>query len=380
MKKVLVVSSINGIAGRNGLTGIFDFVNEGHDWSIRFLQNPGDSRDGMLPAALRGGVDGLIVSPRAMTPGIRRLIDRPVPVVMVHNPDGAVPRHGPRFALLKNDDRAVGRLAAEHLLSKSRFRSYAFLPTPARTNWSDERLAGFAEALSGKGLAPAVWDRERQPLGDFLKALRKPAAVLGATDLEGIDALAACRKLRIDVPSRVAVLGVDDDEMMCEATKPTLSSVRTDDVALGRRAAEELALLMSAKAPAGPRAPILVPPAGVSERNSTRAVPPAGYLIQEALSFVRQHVAEGIGVDDVVAHLGVSHSLVRARFRTVYGKSLRDVILDLRIRTAASLLLRTKASVHAIARKTGFASDAHFVRLFRKKTGSTPSAYRAAGR
>ena len=70
-------------------------------------------------------------------------------------------------------------------------------------------------------------------------------------------------------------------------------------------------------------------------------------------------------------------ALVRARFRQVYGKSLRDVILDLRIRTAASMLLRTKASVHAIARKTGFASDAHFVRLFRKKTGSTPSAYRA---
>ena len=380
MKKVLVVSSINGIAGRNGLTGIFDFVNEGHDWSIRFLQNPGDSADGMLPAALRGGVDGVIVSPRAMTPGIRRLLDRPVPVVMVHNPGGGVPRHGPRFSLLKNDDRSVGRLAAEYLLSKSRFRSYAFIPTPSPTTWSDERLAGFAEALSAKGMAPVVWSAERQPLGDFLKSLRKPAAVLGATDLEAIDALAACRKLRIDVPSRVAVLGVDDDELMCEATKPTLSSVRTDDVALGRRAAEELAFLMSAKGPLPPREAILVPPAGVSERNSTRTVPPAGYLIQEALSFVRRHVNEGIGVDDVVRHLHVSHSLVRARFRQVYGKSLRDVILDLRIRTAASMLLRTKASVHAIARKTGFSSDAHFVRLFRKKTGSTPSDYRAAGR
>ena len=283
MKKVLVVSSINGIAGRNGLTGIFNFVNEGHDWSIRFLQNPGDSADGMLPAALRDGVDGIIVSPRAMTPGIRRLLDRPVPVVMVHNPGGGVPRHGPRFSLLKNDDRSVGRLAAEYLLSKSRFRSYAFIPTPSPTTWSDERLAGFAEALSAKGMAPVVWSAERQPLGDFLRSLRKPAAVLGATDLEAIDALAACRKLRIDVPSRVAVMGVDNDEMMCVATKPTLSSVKTDDVALGRRAAEELAVLMSAKGPVPPRRAILVPPAGVSERNSTRTVPPAGYLIQEAL-------------------------------------------------------------------------------------------------
>ena len=75
----------------------------------------------------------VLVSPRAMTPGIRRLLDRPVPVVMVHDPSGAAPRHGPRFALLKNDDRAVGRLAAEYLLSKSRFRSYAFIPTPSPT-------------------------------------------------------------------------------------------------------------------------------------------------------------------------------------------------------------------------------------------------------
>ncbi len=380
MRKVLVISTINGIAGRSGLTGIFNYVNDGHDWSIRFVQDPDDIGGAALSAILKEGLDGIVVSPRAMTPQIEGLLGLSAPVVMIHCPGGAVPRHGPRFALLKNDDRAVGRAAAGHFLSKSKFRSYAFIPTPSPTNWSDERLAGFSEGLAAKGASPALWQPSRASLADFLRALPKPAAVMGATDLEAINVLTACRKLKINVPSRIAVLGVDDDEMMCEATQPTLSSVKTDDVALGRRAAEELAFLMSAKGPLPPREAILVPPAGVSERNSTRTVPPAGYLIQEALSFVRRHVNEGIGVDDVVRHLHVSHSLVRARFRQVYGKSLRDVILDLRIRTAASMLLRTKASVHAIARKTGFASDAHFVRLFRKKTGSTPSDYRAAGR
>ena len=166
--------------------------------------------------------------------------------------------------------------------------------------------------------------------------------------------------------------------MMCEATKPTLSSVRTDDTGLGRRAAEVLDSLMSSKRAKPPIKPILVPPAGVTERNSTRAVPPSGYIIQEALSFVRRHLTEGIGVDDVVKHLGVSHSLVRARFRTVYGKSLRDVILEMRVKAAMSLLSRTKASVHEIALKVGFSSDAYFVRYFRKKTGTTPAAYRSS--
>ena len=293
MKKVLVISTINGIAGRNGITGIFNYVNEGHDWSIQFLQNPGKVDDALLQATLLGGVDGIIVSPRSITPQIARFITRPVPVVMVHNPLGSIPRHGPKFALLKNDDLAVGRLAAEYLLSKARFRSYAFIPTPSRTNWSEERFSGFAETLGGKGMSPVVWQRAAQTLEDFLKSLQKPAAVLGATDLEAINVLTACRKLKIDIPSRVAVLGVDDDEMMCEATKPTLSSVRTDDTGLGRRAAEVLDSLMSSKRAKPPKKPVLVPPVGVTERNSTRSVPPAGYLIQEALSFVKLHLTEG---------------------------------------------------------------------------------------
>ena len=380
MRKVLVISTVNGIAGRSGLTGIFNYVNDGHDWNIRFVQDPGDIDDAAMNGMLREELDGIIVSPRAMTPQIEKLLNQPVPVVMIHCPDGVIPRHGPRFALLKNDDRAVGMAAARHFLSKAKFRAYAFVPTPSPTNWSDERLSGFAEGLKAKGLAPVVWQTDREPLAEFLSALPKPAAVLGATDLEAIDVLSACRKLRIDVPSRMAVLGVDDDEMMCESTRPTLSSVRTDDVTLGRKAAEALASLMSSKRAKTPREPVVVPPSGIAERDSTRAVPPSGYLIQESLSFARRHLAEGIGVDDVVRHLGVSHSLVRTRFRTVYGKSLRDVILDMRIKAAMSLLARTKATVREIALKVGFASDAHFVRSFRKKTNTTPAAYRNSPR
>ena len=114
MRKVLVISTVNGIAGRSGLTGIFNYVNDGHDWSIRFVQNPGDIDDAAMNGMLREELDGIIVSPRMMTPQIEKLLNQPVPVVMIHCPDGVVPRHGPRFALLKNDDRAVGMAAARH--------------------------------------------------------------------------------------------------------------------------------------------------------------------------------------------------------------------------------------------------------------------------
>ena len=135
MRKVLVISTINGIAGRNELTGIFNYVNDGHDWSIRFVQDPGDINGAALDAIVADGLDGIIVSPRVMTPQIEGLLNQPVPVVMIHCPDGTIPRHGTLYALLKNDDRAVGQTAAEHFLSKSKFRTYAFIPTPSPTNW-----------------------------------------------------------------------------------------------------------------------------------------------------------------------------------------------------------------------------------------------------
>lgn len=376
MKKVLVLSTINGIAGRNGLTGIFDYINEGHDWSIRFLQNPSDIDNETLAGIVRDGLDGVIVSPRAVTAQIARLFALSVPLVTIHDPGGLPRQSNQALTLLKNDDCAVGRLAADYFLSKSKFRAYAFIPTPSRTNWSDEREAGFFDQLAKKGLSFSRWQAEKTSLDDFLKAIPKPAAVFGATDLEAINVIAACRKLRINIPSRVAVLGVDDDELMCESTKPTLSSIHTDDVELGRRAAAQLDALMTARRPQAAAKSILVPPTGVTERNSTRAVTPSGYLIQEALAFVRQHLGEGVGVDDVVRHLKVSHSLVRERFRTVYGKSLRDVIVDLRIKAAMSLLRKTTAPVHAIARKVGFQSDAHFIRTFVGKVKKTPRAFR----
>ena len=369
MRKVLVISTINGIAGRSGLMGMFNYVNDGHDWSIRFKQDPGDMNPAALEAISKDGLDGIIVSPRAMTPQIERLLNLSVPVVMIHCPDGVMPKHGPRFALLKNDDRAVGRTAAEHFLSKSKFRSYAFIPTPLPTNWSDERLAGFAEVLKAKGAVPAVWRADGAELADFLRALPKPAAVLGATDLEAINVLTACRKLKINVPSRVAVLGVDDDEMMCEATKPTLSSVRTDDVELGRRAAAVLSSLMSSRRAKPPSDPILVPPSGVTERNSTRAVPPSGYLIQESLSFARRHFAEGIGVDDVVRHLGVSRSLASLRFREYQGETIREAILRMRLEELKKRLSSSHLSVSKIARVCGFTDIPHLQVVFKKKFG-----------
>lgn len=375
MKKVLVVSTIKGIAGRNCLTGIFDYVNSGRDWSIRFLQDPDDVAPGTLRAAIREGVDGIVVSYNRRTRSFRELLRTDVPVVQVHDPCGDSAGLRRNFALLRNDDMLVGEVAADYFRAKAAFRAYAYLPTEVHTTWSDLHRDGFAGALARHG------EKVREPAQgesteDFLKSLPRPAAVFCATDPVALNAVAVCRRLRLAIPSQIAILGVDDDEMLCAASRPSLSSVHTDDFGLGRLAAKELDRLMGGR---GGGAPVVlrVPPTGVTERDSTRAVPPAGHLIRDALAFVAANPQAG--VSDVARHLGVSPSLLRCRFREIHGRSLRDEIVSRRTALAGRLLRETDEPVARIAARCGYSSACRFSHAFREATGSSPVEVRAGG-
>ena len=372
MKKVLVVSTIKGIAGRNCLTGIFDYVNSGRDWSIRFLQDPDDIAPEIMRAAVREGVDGIVVSYNRRTRSFEELLRIDVPVVQVHDPCGDSAGLRPRFALLRNDDIRVGEVAAEYFRSKGAFRAYAYLPTDEHTTWSDLHRDGFASTLARYGESVRE-PSPGEPEDVFLRSLPRPAAVFCATDPVALNAVAVCRRLRLKIPSQIAILGVDDDEMLCGAARPSLSSVHTDDFGLGRLAAQELDRLMSGRRRKGPEV-LRVPPTGVTERDSTRAVPPAGHLIRKALAFIE--TSPSAGVADVARHLGVSHSLLRRRFREIHGRSLRDEIISRRIELATKMLRETDEPVVRIAKRCGFSSTCRFDHAFRQMTGTTPLAVR----
>ena len=380
MKKVLVASTIKGVAGRNCLSGVFKYVNEGRDWSIRFLQDPRALGADEVRGVVEGGVDGIIACLRELDESYATLSAAGVPMVQIHDPDpDRAARRERGYAMLLNDDIAIGRLAARHFLGSGAFNSFGFVPTAERTAWSVRRERGFRLELAKGGHAVRT-PRDLSPDG-FMAALPKPAAVFCATDVEALNAIAVCRKLRLRIPDQVAVLGVDDDEILCDSSRPSLSSIRTDDFALGERAARELDRLM--RRPSAPSArPILVPPKGVAVRESTRTIPPAARLIREGLAYIRRNAAAGISVLDVVRHLGVSPALARARFASVHGKSMRDAILEERLAVAKRLLRTTRAPLGEIARRSGFSSACRLSHFFIERLGLSPAAWRrdAAGR
>lgn len=380
MKKVIVSLSSDSNAMRECIIGIFNYVNDGHPWEIQIVPDPfGRTNGGMTPktidAAMSEGVNGIITGLDVYTAGFRRIVSSGLPLVLNLTPPDWTPPKATPISILHNDDISVGRMGARYLKGKGNFRSFAFVPLERKCFWSTFRNRGFRLELAKWGITPHIFRRNQKTLSEWIVSLPKPAAIMTANDCEAINVIETCRHSKIKVPDQVAILGVDNDKFYCSATKPQLSSVHPNHVELGRRAAAELDRLMRKLTP---RRDIYIPPIEVVERESTRTIPPSGHLIKEALSYINGQYKDGITVKSVAQHVGVSETLLRLRFRTIHGKSMRDVILDTKLEAAKALLTNSDKPITRIAEECGFASTCRLSHFFAKRTGFSPREWRVA--
>lgn len=374
MKKVLVAYTANNVAAREFIIGVFNFVNGGNEWSIQIIGNPYDITPKTVTDVKRDGIDGILTGFNEVTPGYRALLDSGIPLVLNNFPPELPPPARRNIAVVHNDEIAIGRKCAMFLRSRGNFRSFAYVPDKTKSWWSTYRQRGFRLELSKHELKCATFRDGRSPLGDWLKALEKPAAIMATNDVTGTRVVEACRAVGIDVPEQVAVIGVDNDEIVCNGIRPTLTSMHPNHVEMARRAAEELDRIMKGKRRTS--AHILIPPIRIVERASTEKVPPAGFLIKAALSYIAEHATKGITARDVAKHLKVSPSLLRLRFRTVQGKSVRDLILDARFSAVNELLKTTPYGLDQIALKTGFSSANLLSHEYKARFGLSPARFR----
>lgn len=373
MKKVLVALSSNSIAARECIIGVFQFANSGHAWNIQLLENAGAITPQLVKQAAHDGTDGILTGIADATPGYRALLDSTLPLVLNNYPEELPPPEKRGAIILHNDEDLIGRSGARFLRSKGSFNSFAFVPTRTQTYWSTFRQRGYRLELSKWRISPQTyrWDTD---LGQWLASLPKPTAVMTASDNIAVSVIEACRLAKLTVPEQVAVLGVDNDELYCNSSRPTLSSIHPNHVEMGRRAAFELDRAMQGRK--YERNPIYIPPIGVVERSSTYAMPPAGALIRSATDFIRQNFHSGITVKDVVKHVGASDRLVRLRFRDVTGKSIRDTLLNIRMEAAQKALQGTDDPISLIAKNCGFSSICRFTHFFTQQTGESPTSWR----
>jgi LacI family transcriptional regulator len=218
------------------------------------------------------------------------------------------------------------------------------------------------------------WEHEQGILLGWLKSLPKPVGLMACNDICGREVLQACAAAGLRVPDEVAVVGVDNDELMCELSNPPLSSIALDVENAGYEAARLLDSLMSGHL-AGERI-VQVEPVYVVTRQSSEIMAPHDPSVATALQFIRNHAGQPIGVPHVVEHAGVSRRTLERRFLSALGRSISSEITQCRLERAKRLLLETDLPSHRVAAGAGFGTIKTFNRVFRRAAGVSPQRFR----
>lgn len=276
------------------------------------------------------------------------------------------------------DDRAIGRMGAEYLLGKG-LEAFAWVgfAEPGR------RFGQFAWTLERHGHRVERFDlsdREgvQAELAAWLRGLAVPTGLLAFNDDVAMVVLDCAAEAGVGIPDRLAVVGVDNDELRTLFAPVAVTSIDPDFVEVGRRAAETLDAVFKGGDPAAE--PIRVPPKGVIERESTDFPGELDPVAVAAARLIRAQATEGINVGDVVDQLPASRRSAGRRFQKAFGRSIAEEITRVRLAEARRLLIESRLPLGEICRRVGYVSAAHFSRLFRKEVGCTPSAYRRGNR
>ncbi len=382
----LVIDAI-GSYGSGLLRGISRFSHTHPNWTVEY--EPWMEEENLPRWLFRGKFQGVVC--RIRNPhqfaSLRRLRVPIVDLGSLEPPKG--------IANIHSDHHAIAQLAADNLIQCG-LHTFAYCGFESQQA-SERRAVAFQQYMSEKGFTPQVFiSQSRRGTGarrapgwrssidyanllPWLKALPKPAGIMACNDICGRLVLAGCQQAGIHVPEEIVLVGVDNDEVLCELAVPTMTSVDPAADRIGFEAAEMLdSVIGGVKAPNKPQ---LVPPAGVVTRTSTNTIAVADPLVAKALRYIREYTGRGLTVDSVLDYLAndnmlVSRCTLERRFMSVAGFSPYEEINRVRLTRIDRLLLNTRYPLTRVAELTGFDAESHLNRFFKRYRGQTPGRFR----
>ncbi|MBN1123884.1 MAG: DNA-binding transcriptional regulator [Sedimentisphaerales bacterium] len=371
--KVILLVETSRAFGRELLYGIARYSRSHGPWTF-YKETGGLERS--ISKLKNWGADGIIMrNPKRS----EELTAMGLPTILViHRREDNLP-----FPRLITDGVATARVAAEHMLDRG-FRNFAFCGFD-EMSWSTERADAFSEYLQKKGFqaflyrqpkskSKQTWDQEQPILVQWLKSLPKPVAVFACNDDRALHVTEACKTAGLDIPEEVAVIGVDNDELVCDLADPPITSIALDTEMAGYRAAEMLDRMMQGQTKG--LHDILVNPTHVITRRSTDIMAINDPEVAQAIRFIRSSVRHGIRVDDVAEAAALSRRVLEKRFRQILNRSVHEEIRRVRIDQIVTMLLETDLSIAEIAFRLGFPGVEHIARYFRKEKSMSPQEFR----
>lgn len=286
---------------------------------------------------------------------------------------------------LFTNNAVVGQLAAAHLTERG-FRHFAFCGFTEH-RWSRERREGFAAALNGiphssyecfetpwDSTSNFSWEEQQAAIAAWLSKLPKPVGIMACNDLRGQHVLDACRNLELAVPEAVAVIGVDNEELVCDLCDPPLSSVILNPEKIGYEGAALLDRLMAGDT--SPPTTTFIDPLGIITRQSTDVLAIDDPQVALAVRLVRENACSGLAVSEILVSVPLSRSVLERRFRKYLGRSPQEELRETQWKRVKQLLAETDLTLEQIARSAGFPHPEYLSVAFKREQGMTPGAYR----
>ncbi len=384
--RVLVIQETSVQPGRDKLQGIFNYAHLYGPWNFHLIHGrSGEQRPKTFDAL--GDYDGIIVG-QMMLEWAKALSQARRPTVLMDPLDEALQPDSPfaKLSCTMDDSVRVGRAGAEYFLERG-YTRFAYVGDALNRNWSVCRGENFRLRIAEAGYdcetypvpsKQAIVDEE-PVLTEWLLDLPKPTALLAAMDARACQVIELCETSGIHVPQDIAVLGIDNDELICNGLTPTLSSIRRDTESCGFMAAQMLDRLMRRET--RKREIFLYGVKGIVTRDSTQ--PQAGPLdpiVRRAREFIRINASAGIGIPDIVRHLNVSRRLAETRFKAACGHSMLDEIQESRLERVERLLRETDLPLTEVCTRSGYGTDVHLRRVFKARFGCSMRDYRRRSR
>ena len=382
LKKVMIMISRADPFGDNFTRGIIEYSKLHGEWGLTtqiplYLEKQTSQNK---PIILKdAGFDGAI----AYIPNqnkAKQVSFKGLPAIVAHYTEESNLYNIP-YIVCNNE--AIGKMASAFFNERG-FRNLAFYGFSGFV-WSTQRQESFINSNSDISLQTKLYlttsavftkntQKEKQKLANWLKKLPKPMAVLAANDDLGIRLIQICQENHIKVPSDIAILGIDNDEIGCNLTTPSLSSVSYNSKGAGYQAAEMLDRLMNGYKI--DQNVILISPIEVINRQSTNIFAVGDDTILKALDFIKTNSRSITQVDDIANAVGMSRRNLARKFKSLLGMSIHDAIKQARTEDIRHMLIDTDIPITQIATRLGFNDASHISRYFKVQTSTTPIEYR----
>jgi LacI family transcriptional regulator len=351
---------LRGILKAADESGMIDLkiMDEGRDLSPEFVD---------LQASL--GVQAFIVGASGVSSGVSRICESRIPVVTISQPY----RLWERSCAIHTDNAALSREAARILTANRQTDSFAYFPALGNPQWSTERAEAFAREIARRRPRASMSVLDPDTAADELRRCRKPVGVLAANDTYAAEVLKAAEETGLDVPRDVSIVGIDNEQLLCESLSTPITSIEPDFEREGYEAMRAAIGLLAGKRVARR---IHCGISKVIARSSTYNSKSAETLVSRALEVIEEKATSGLTVSDLCAHLRVSRCLLDMRFREQKKRSPKELIIMRRLETLKTMLQSTDIPIAEACSRCGFGSENHPKKLFLQRFGTTMREWR----